>query len=105
MDEDRLIDVLEGALGAGILAEVATQPGRYTFSHAVIEHTLVRRSSPPPAARGSTGRSPRRSKAYYVVNVAEHLAELARHLVVGYRTDRGRQGNRLFATRPGASTR
>lgn len=37
---DTLIDVLESAETAGIVAELPTEPGRYSFAHALIEHTL-----------------------------------------------------------------
>ena len=78
MNEDRLIDVLEGALSAGILAEVALQPGRYTFSHALIEHTLV--SELTATRRTRLHRSVAEAiEDVYAANVAEHLGELARH--------------------------
>lgn len=35
-----LLDVLDAAVEAGIVSEVNGVPGRYTFSHALIEHTL-----------------------------------------------------------------
>ena len=37
LDEDRLLDLLEPA-GASLIAEIA--PGRFSFAHALIEHTL-----------------------------------------------------------------
>jgi len=39
-DEDRLLDVLEGAIGAGLVTEPEHQFGRYRFVHALIQHTL-----------------------------------------------------------------
>jgi DNA-binding SARP family transcriptional activator/tetratricopeptide (TPR) repeat protein len=38
--EDHLIDVLDTALRAVLIREVPHQPGRLSFSHALIEHTL-----------------------------------------------------------------
>jgi predicted ATPase len=38
--EDHLIDVLTSALRAVLIREVPHQPGRLSFSHALIEHTL-----------------------------------------------------------------
>ncbi len=39
-DEDRLLDVLEGAAEASVLTESNETPGRFTFAHALINHTL-----------------------------------------------------------------
>ncbi|MCU1467748.1 MAG: hypothetical protein JWM72_3676 [Actinomycetia bacterium] len=38
--EEELLDVLDAALQAGIVSEVTGAAERYTFSHALIEHTL-----------------------------------------------------------------
>ncbi len=38
--DDELLDVLEGAVGASVLAESSDTPGRFTFAHALINHTL-----------------------------------------------------------------
>lgn len=38
LDDDRLLDLLEPAVTNALVAEVA--PGRFTFAHALIEHTL-----------------------------------------------------------------
>jgi class 3 adenylate cyclase/energy-coupling factor transporter ATP-binding protein EcfA2 len=40
MDEDDLIDLLEEAQRAAVVQEVLGSPGRYSFSHALIQHTL-----------------------------------------------------------------
>ena len=39
-DEDTLLDLLDGAITAGIVAEPEQQYGRYRFVHALIQHTL-----------------------------------------------------------------
>jgi hypothetical protein len=39
-DEDVLLDLLEGAVAASVLAESGSIPGRFSFSHALIAHTL-----------------------------------------------------------------
>ena len=39
-DDDRLLDVLEGAVEASVLTESNETPGRFTFAHALINHTL-----------------------------------------------------------------
>jgi class 3 adenylate cyclase/tetratricopeptide (TPR) repeat protein len=38
--EDEVLDVLEAAAAAALVTEVAATPGRYLFSHALIQHTL-----------------------------------------------------------------
>ncbi len=39
-DEDDVLDLLDAALAAGLVAEVGESPGRYRFAHALIGHTL-----------------------------------------------------------------
>jgi tetratricopeptide (TPR) repeat protein len=78
IEEDVLIDLLEGARRAALASELVTVPGRYTFSHALVQHTLYE-------AMGPT----RRTRLHRVVGEAmEHLygegsdarvGELARH--------------------------
>lgn len=50
-DEDALIDLLDGAIGAALLVEVADRPGRYSFSHALVQHTLYGDLGPTRRAR------------------------------------------------------
>jgi class 3 adenylate cyclase/tetratricopeptide (TPR) repeat protein len=40
IDEDALIDLLEQAHAAAIVREAPGPPGRYTFSHALVQHTI-----------------------------------------------------------------
>jgi DNA-binding SARP family transcriptional activator/tetratricopeptide (TPR) repeat protein len=40
VDEDDLIDLLEDAQRAAVVHELADSPGRYNFSHALVQHTL-----------------------------------------------------------------
>lgn len=40
VDEDRVLDALEQAIQARLVTEVATLPGRFTFSHALVVHAL-----------------------------------------------------------------
>ena len=40
VDEDELIDLLDEAQRAAIVHELPDAPGRYTFSHALVQHTL-----------------------------------------------------------------
>ncbi len=41
ISEDRLLDVLEEALGARIIEELPQAVGRYQFTHALIQETLA----------------------------------------------------------------
>ena len=80
--EDELLDLLDGAVGAGLITESEEQFGRYRFVHALIQHTLYQDLS------GS-----RRQRAHQ--RIAESLerrsagddqvAELARHWLAATR--------------------
>ena len=39
-NEDELLDILEAGTGAALIREVSATPGRYSFTHALIQHTL-----------------------------------------------------------------
>jgi class 3 adenylate cyclase len=39
-DEEELLDLLDAATDAAVVREVPEVPGRYTFSHALVQHTL-----------------------------------------------------------------
>src|SRR5690606_6798040 len=43
LDEDRLLDLLEPAVANALIAEIA--PDRFTFAHALVEHTLYQELS------------------------------------------------------------
>ncbi len=63
VDEDDLIDLLEAAASAALVREVRDVPGRYSFCHALVQHTLYQEM-------GAT----RRARAHR--QVAEALEEL-----------------------------
>jgi pentatricopeptide repeat protein len=50
-DEDTLLDLLDAAIGAGIINAPEHQYGRYRFVHALIQHTLYQDLSPPRRQR------------------------------------------------------
>ena len=40
LDEDSLLDLLEAGVGAAVLLESTSEPGRFRFAHALTQHTL-----------------------------------------------------------------
>jgi class 3 adenylate cyclase/tetratricopeptide (TPR) repeat protein len=83
-DEDDLIDLLDQAQHAALVAEVPGIPGRYSFAHALVQHTLYE-------DLGGT----RRTRLHKAVGEAiehlygepsdERLGELARHFLLATR--------------------
>jgi class 3 adenylate cyclase/tetratricopeptide (TPR) repeat protein len=83
VDEDELLDVTDAAVSAAVLIETGT-PGRYSFAHVLIQHTLYDEVSPT-----------RRERAHHhIAEVLEAratapdaaaLAELAHHWVAATR--------------------
>jgi tetratricopeptide (TPR) repeat protein len=51
LDEDEFLDALDEALAAGLVVEGGAEPGRYSFSHALIRETLYEGMSGPRRAR------------------------------------------------------
>jgi tetratricopeptide (TPR) repeat protein len=84
VDEDELIDLLDEAQRAAVVNELSDSPGRYTFSHALVQHTLYE-------DLGGT----RRTRLHKAVGEAierlygEHnedlVGELARHFLLATR--------------------
>ena len=84
VDEDELIDLLDEAQRAAIVHELSDSPGRYTFSHALVQHTLYE-------DLGATRRT-RLHKAVgeaierlYGESRVELVGELARHFLLATR--------------------
>jgi class 3 adenylate cyclase/tetratricopeptide (TPR) repeat protein len=83
-DEDELIDLLEEAQRAAVVQEFPGAPGRYSFSHALIQHTLYE-------DMGAT----RRTRVHRAVGEAmerlygaatdERVGEFARHFLLATR--------------------
>ena len=78
---DELLDVLDEALAARVVADVPGSPGRLRFAHALIRDTLYDDLTPrapaaaaPRGGRGARGRSTPPTPS-------PHLAELAHHYV------------------------
>jgi class 3 adenylate cyclase len=51
LSEDDLLDVLDAAASVSVIRELANAPGRYMFSHALIQHTLYDDFGPTRRAR------------------------------------------------------
>ena len=82
-DELRLVDTLEQAIGAGLIAEADGQAARYRFVHALIQQTLYQDMS-------ATRRQLAHQRVAEALEVAsrespEHLAALAHHWLAATR--------------------
>jgi class 3 adenylate cyclase/tetratricopeptide (TPR) repeat protein len=82
--EDELLDYLDEALGAQILAEPERE--RYTFTHAMIRHTLYEEMSTPRRARLHR-RVAESLEALYAGDADAHLGELAAHYMASVGSD------------------
>jgi class 3 adenylate cyclase len=79
---DRLLEVLEEAVGARVLIEVPRAVGRYSFSHALMRETLYEELSTTRRVRlhRQIGEV---LEGLYGANLEPHLAELAYHFSEG----------------------
>lgn len=78
LDEDALIELLEAAQSATLVTESTESPGRYSFAHALIQHTLYDDlgSTRRARAHGAVGQAMER---LFGDNTTERANELARH--------------------------
>ncbi len=80
LDEERLLEVLEEAIAARVIEEVAQRVGRYRFAHALIREALYE-----GVRRLDRMRRHRRVadvlETLYARNPVPHLAELAHHFL------------------------
>ncbi len=82
LPEERLLDVLDEAVQAGILVEAGDTPGRYSFAHALLRTTLEHGLTATRRARlhATIGEAiERRSGA----NLDGYVVDLARHFAAG----------------------
>ncbi len=75
---DRLLEVLEEAVAARVIAEVPRSAGRYAFSHALIRETLYEELSTTRRVRLHR-QIGEKLEILYGANPEPHLAELAYH--------------------------
>ena len=81
-DEETLLDLLEGAIGAGLVNESDDKAGHYRFVHALIQHTLYQDLGVTRRQRAHQ----RVAEAFESVGTEdEHLIELARHWMAATR--------------------
>jgi len=77
-EEDRLLDLLEEALAARIIDEIPRSVGRYQFTHALIQETLVEELSTTRRVR-LHARIGDALEELYGDQAEDHAAELAHH--------------------------
>ena len=78
LDETRLLDELEAAVAASLLAESSDEIGRFRFAHALVNQTLYDGLGATRRARMHQ-RVAEALEQLYGANPAEHLGELALH--------------------------
>ncbi|MCI0799984.1 MAG: hypothetical protein J4O06_14485 [Chloroflexi bacterium] len=78
MSEDRLLEVLEEALGARVIEELPQAVGRYQFTHALIQETLSEELSTTRKVR-LHARIAEMLEEMYGDEAESHAAELAHH--------------------------
>ena len=76
--EDRLLELIEEAMAAHVVEELANAPGRYLFTHALIQGTLVDELSLTRRVR-LHARIAQTLEKLYASDVESHAAELAHH--------------------------
>ena len=79
-ESERLIDLIDDAVGSGLLAPVAGVRGRYRFSHDLVRETLYDELSPGRRSR-LHGRIATVIEELYAASIDAHRAELAYHFV------------------------
>jgi DNA-binding SARP family transcriptional activator/tetratricopeptide (TPR) repeat protein len=82
--EDAIIDLLEDAQRAAVVNELTDSPGRYTFSHALVQHTLYEDLGATRRTRihQAVGEAIER---LYGENNDGRIGELARHFILATR--------------------
>jgi DNA-binding SARP family transcriptional activator len=78
VDDNELIDLLEHAQHAAVVNELPDSPGRYTFSHALVQHTLYEELGATRRARIHRAVGEAIERLYGQDNDAR-IGELARH--------------------------
>lgn len=80
LPEDQVIEVLDEAVAARVVSEVAGALPRYSFAHALIRETLYEELSTPRRVR-LHGRIGEALEVLFASHLEAHLPELARHFL------------------------
>ena len=80
LDDDRLLDVVEEAMGARVIVEVPQAVGRYSFSHSLIRETLYDELTTTRRVRLHR-RIAAALEELYKAKPGQHLSELAYHFL------------------------
>ena len=96
IDDDDLIDMLDAAVSSGLVRETADEPGRYYFTHALIQHTLYENLGPTRRARPSAGCGGPRTTVRRTTWPSDRRARAS--LDQRRRPDDHRQGDRVLQT-------
>ena len=103
LDEERFLAALEEALDAGLLLEPRADPGRYSFSHALIREVLYEGMSAERRARihARVGEALERQPNAAVGELAMHFTRAASpadaEKAIAYATTAGRQAAAVYA--------
>ena len=81
VDDDELVDLLDRAVDAALVEEVPGAPGRYTFAHALIEHTIYGELSASRRARTHRQVAEALEAAWGTRDPGDRLGELAYHWI------------------------
>ncbi len=103
LDEEQFLTALEEALAAGLLLESSTDPGLYSFSHALIREALYEGMSAQRRARihGRVGEALEKSRKGSVSTLAHHFTRAANpadaEKAITYAAEAGDKAARMFA--------
>jgi class 3 adenylate cyclase len=97
MGEDEVLDVLERARAAALVREVVAAPGRYSFSHALVQHTLYEDIGPTRRARAHRQVAEALERVGGGGDGSEMAGELARHYALA--ADRAVRGKAVSYAR------
>jgi predicted ATPase/DNA-binding SARP family transcriptional activator len=103
LDEEQFLAALEEALAAGLLLDSITDPGLYSFSHALIREALYEGMSAQRRARihGRVGEALEKSRKGSVSTLAHHFTRAANpadaEKAITYAAQAGDRAARMFA--------
>lgn len=103
LDEEQFLRSLEEALDAGLLLEPTPNPGRYSFSHALIPEALYEGMSAERRARiharvgGALERQPNAEVGELALHFTQAASRADAEKAIGYATTAGRQAAAVLA--------